>query len=146
MWRMTRGLLALTLVFGSVGCTPKLLGPTSSGYFFSLQASDRNVWLEPSNPILYAPYPTSSILTVRVQDAQGRPVDGVPVRFQVEPDWSRDAEIVPQQTTTQNGRAQATFQAFAMGMVHVQAYVDTMTQQVSITVHPPYSIRAPAGD
>lgn len=145
MWRLTVVLLALALGFGSVGCAPKLLGPTSSGYFISLQATPRAIWQEPPNPPLHTPYSTSSVLIVRVRDAQGQPIDDVPVQFEVEPAWSQDATVSPQQTTTQDGKAQASFQAFNTGVVRVRAHVDAMTQEVSITARPPYSIREPNG-
>jgi hypothetical protein len=145
MRRMATVWLVLALGLCSTGCTPKLVGPTEAGYFFSLRASDRTIWLQPSNQRPLAGYPTTSILTVQVQDARGHSVDGVPVRFGVEPGWSQRATVSPQHTVTRSGKAQATLQVFDMGVVSVQAQVGDMTEAVSIAVRPPYTIHAPSG-
>ena len=130
-------LLCLALAYGSMACAPKLLGPTvPSGYFFSLWVSDPQIWLLLSGDILEEQYPSFAELTVRVQNAQGQPVDGVPVTFQVEPDWVQDASVIPQRAITRGGVAQAVFRAETIGVVRIMVRVDDTTQETKITVEP----------
>ena len=130
-------LLCLVLACGSMACAPKLLGPTvPSGYFFSLWVSDPDIWLLLPGDILEERYPSFAELTVQVQNAQGQPVDGVPVTFQVEPDWIQDASVTPQSVITRGGVAQAVFRAETTGVVRVMVRVDDTTQETVITVFP----------
>ncbi len=134
-------LLCLALAYGSMACAPKLVGPTvSSGYFFSLRVSDRQIWLVPAGSLMEEHFPRVAKLTVRVQNAQGQPVDGVPVMFQVEPDWGQDASVIPQRAITRDGVAQAVFRADTIGVVRVVVRVDETTQETVIVVSP-----APSG-
>jgi hypothetical protein len=81
---------------------------------------------------------------VRVQDAQGRAVDGVPVTFELEPEWARSATLAPSQTTTQGGIALAVFsEPRTSGVVRVMARVDNTTAQARLTVQT-YSGRSSA--
>ena len=130
-------LLCLVLAYGSVACAPKLVGPTvSSGYFFSLWVSDPEIWLLLEGSSLEEYFPRVAELTVRVQNAQGQPVDGVPVMFQVEPDWVQDASVIPQSVITRDGVAQAVFRAETIGVVRIMVRVDDTTQETSIAVSP----------
>ncbi|MEE8304363.1 MAG: Ig-like domain-containing protein [Candidatus Tectomicrobia bacterium] len=105
-------LLCLVRACGSMACAPKLIGPTiPSGYFFSLWVSDPEIWLLLEGSSLEEHFPRVAELTVRVQNAQGQPVDGVPVTFQVEPAWIQDASVIPQRAITRGGVAQAVFRA-----------------------------------
>jgi hypothetical protein len=93
-------LLSLALMCSSVACAPKLGGPTvPSGYFFSLYTYDSQIWLQLSQSMLAGRSPRVAELVVRVQDAQGRPVDGVAVRFELEPVWQQSASITAGQHT-----------------------------------------------
>lgn len=77
-------LLLCLLVWGSFACAPKRIGPTaSSGYFFTILTAPTALRGE------------SIALVVKVQDAQGRPVDGVPVEFEVDPTWAGSASVSP---------------------------------------------------
>jgi len=76
---------------------------------------------------------------VRVRDAQGQPVDGIPVRFSVEPSWIQNASLTPAETLTRNGEASAIFQANTIGVVQVMAQVDNVTQEARITIDAPPS-------
>ncbi len=130
-------LLCLMLAYGSMACAPKLIGPTvPSGYFFSLWVSDPDIWLLLSGDILEEQYPSFAELTVRVQNAQGQPVDGVSVTFQVEPAWVQDTSVIPQRAITRDGVAQAVFRAETTGVVRVMVRVDDTTQETVITVFP----------
>ncbi len=134
--RMALVFMGLVLALEVPACAPKLVGPTAgSGYVFSLQVSDPIIWLGPVPSTVAARFPKTAELIVRVQDAQGRPADGVPVTFDVEPEWVRSVSISPSQTSTRGGIARAVFfEPQTTGVVRVMAHVDTMTAQARITV------------
>jgi Bacterial Ig-like domain (group 1) len=128
--------MCLVLMLGGTACAPKLVGPTpGAGYRFSLEVSEPIIWMGAGifggGPQL----PRTSALIVRVQDAQGRPVDGVPVMFEVEPGWARSLSLDPSQTSTRGGIARATLsEPLTTGVVHVMARVDNVTTQSRLTV------------
>jgi hypothetical protein len=135
-------LLGLTLLCASVGCAAKQVGPTSpSGYFFSLSASPMSISSASSfattDDVPGSERRHSAELFVRVQNAQGHPVAGVPVNFQVESSWARVAEVVPSRVLTQNGQAQALFRSGLIGIVPIIARVEDTTQQITIAVSAP---------
>src|SRR6266849_2335672 len=104
--RMALVLTCLVLTLGDTACAPKLVGPTpGTGYRFSLEVSDPIIWMGPGIFVGGAPLPQAAELIVRVQDAQGHPVDGVPVTFEVEPGWARSVSLAPSQTSTHSGIA-----------------------------------------
>jgi hypothetical protein len=78
-----------------------------------------------------------------VRNAQGQPVDNLPVTFRVEPGWAQSASVWPQVAYTRQGRARALFQASTTGVVRVTVRVDNMTQEARITVA---SRPSPAGE
>jgi hypothetical protein len=131
-------LFSLALVGSSIACAPKLGGPTvPSGYVFSCRASDSAIWLLPPESPLVARFRRVAELVVRVQDAQGRPVDGVPVVFALEPEWQQSASITPQQASTRNGMVRAILEPKTTGAIRVMARVENVTQAVVITVSNP---------
>ena len=73
-------------------------------------------------------------LTAVVQDSQGQPVNGVPVKFQVPADWQKNARVVPNQVTTHDGTASTSFDASMPGVVMVTAQVGNITETARITV------------
>ena len=84
--------LCLVLAWGSFACAPKRVGPTaSSGYFFTILTIPTALRGE------------TTALVVKVQEAQGRPVDGVPVEFEVDPTWAGNASVSPPRVVTQQG-------------------------------------------
>ncbi len=126
------GLLVLCL---SLACAPKLAGPTApSGYVFSLQAVPSLVTQISNNS--KRKEDSISTLVVKLQDAGGRPVDGVPVEFQLVASWGQDATLSPTRAITKDGRAEAQFQATNIGIAPVLARVENVTQQVEIAVSP----------
>jgi hypothetical protein len=132
---LQRVFLCLALVITGIACAPKLVGPTgTSGYFFSLSVSAPQIWLAPSMLLPRERIPTFSELTVQVRDAQGQPVDGVAVEFQVEPAWTNMVSIEPPRTTTRGGRAQAVFRAHTTGVVRVTARVEDTAQETTIMI------------
>ena len=83
------------------------------------------------------PIPQVAEVIVRVQDAQGRAVDGVPVTFELEPVWARSAVLEPSQTTTRGGRARAVFsEPRTTGVVRIMAHVDHTTAQTRLQTSP----------
>jgi hypothetical protein len=128
--------VCLGLAGGGVACAPPRLGPTAgSGYVFSVQVSDSIVWRGPVNPAVAARFPQVAEVLVTVQDTQGRPVDDVPVTFELEPGWARSATLTPAATRTRGGRARAFFsEAQTTGVVRMMVRVDGTTAQVHLTV------------
>jgi hypothetical protein len=134
--RMALVLMGLVLVLGGAACAPKLVGPTAgAGYVFSLQASEATIWFGTMDSTAAARFPRAAEVIVRVQDAQGRAVDGVPVMFELEPEWAKSATLAPSQTTTRGGIAQAVFsEPKTSGVVQVMARVDNTMAQTRLTV------------
>jgi hypothetical protein len=132
-------LLCATLVCGSMGCAPKLVGPTKpSGYFFSLIVSASQIYYFVNPPSMpYANVPDSAQIFVRVQNAQGQPVDGIPVEFQLEPDWTQNASLTPPHAMTRGGEAQSVFRATTTGTARVMVRVEDVTQETTIAVSLP---------
>ena len=73
-------------------------------------------------------------LTAVVKDSQGQPVNGIPVTFQVAPDWQQDTMLVPIRTLSQDGIANTVFQADMTGVVRVTVQAGTTSQTTYITV------------
>jgi len=73
-------------------------------------------------------------LTAVVKDGQGQPVNGIPVTFQVAPDWKQDTTLVPIRTLTQDGIANTVFQADMPGVVRVTVQAGNTSQTTHITV------------
>ena len=139
--------VCLGLACGGVACAPPRVGPTAgSGYVFSVQVSDSTVWLGPVDPAAAAQFPQVAAVLVTVQDTQGRPVDDVPVTFELEPGWARSATLAPSATRTRSGIARALFSEPRMtGMVQIMVRVDGTTAQGRLTVlsYPEPIIRDP---
>lgn len=128
-------LLGLILACLSPACAPTFIGPTTAGYFVHLDVSTPIVWLGVFDAAAARHYPTASTIIVRVQDHQGRPVDGVAVDVQLEPSWVPLAQLVPAQALTRNGLASARFsEPKTTGPVRVIARVDNVTAQTSLLV------------
>lgn len=73
-------------------------------------------------------------LTAVVKDSQGQPVNGIPVTFQVAPDWQNSTRLIPAQATTHDGTASAVFEADMPGVVLVTVQVGNTTETTHITV------------
>jgi hypothetical protein len=132
--RLALILVCLVLSCSSMACAPALVGPTASGYAWSLQVSEPRIWIGVFDASAAPRFPTMTEIMVRVQDAQGQPVDGVPVTFEVEPRWVQHASVSPAQAVTRGGIARTVFQAGLIGVVRVMAHVDNTTAQTRITV------------
>lgn len=125
-------LICMALSCGSLGCAPKWSGPTPSGYRYTLSVSDPLLWI--SSSIFNSPLPGSTAVTVRVQNAQGQPVEGVPVEFQVEPSWVEHASLTPQRAVTHDGSAQALFTPRTIGAVRITTRVENVAEETTIVV------------
>jgi hypothetical protein len=124
------------LTVGGLACAPPRVGPTAgAGYSFTLQVADSVIWLGPVDAAVTRQFPQSTAVLVQVQDAQGRPVDDVPVTFAVEAGWVGSITITPTQTRTQGGRTRALIaDPQTTGIVRVVARVDQTTAQARLTV------------
>ena len=140
-------LMCLVLMAGGTACAPKLVGPTpGAGYRFSLEVSEPIIWMGAGALIGGAQFPQTTEVIVRVQDAQGRPVDGVPVTFEVEPGWARSISLAPSQTSTRGGIARAILsEPKTTGVVHVMARVDNVSAQARFTIQRYIVPSAPQG-
>ena len=115
--------LCVVLLVSITACALPRIGPTvPSGHFFTLFIP----------PTVFQNERTDII--VRVYDAQGNPVDGVAVAFQVEPEWATKASFTPSRLLTQKGTANAIFQADIIGRVGITAQVEQTTQMAKIYV------------
>ena len=127
---LTIGLCCL-LLWVSTACAPKHTEVLSEhGYRVSLHVSDTLIWLGPTGPS----FPQSAEVVVRVRDAQGQPVDGVAVKFSVEPSWTQNVSLTPAEARTRNGEARPIFEANTTGVVPIMAGVDNATLRATITV------------
>ena len=123
-------LLCMALSCGSLGCAPKVLGPTTpSDYRYTLSVSDPYLWINAPGVL-----PRSTAVIVRVQNAQGHPVDSVPVEFQVAPSWVEHASITPQRALTHGGSARAIFVPRTTGAVRLTARVENIAHETTIVV------------
>jgi hypothetical protein len=114
-------LIVWVLVLGS--CQPTVLGPTTpSGYRLVLPEASQTIR---SHPLL---------LTVRVSDAAGQPVDEVLVHFYIPESWATRAQVDPPIVATRQGQATTTFRARAAGQLMVQITVEDRTVNIPITV------------
>jgi hypothetical protein len=116
------GGLALVLV-GLVGALGLWQDVRAAGnYTVSLQAPD-----------IVRQFENAELIAV-VKDSQGQPVNGIPVTFQVAPEWQKTTKVAPNPATTSNGIAKAVFEAGLTGVVAVAAQVGDTTMTTRITV------------
>jgi len=98
------------LLWVSTACAPLPHEPealSEHGYRVSLHVSDTRIFLGASGPSL----PQASEMVVRVRDAQGQPVDGLPVVFSAEPSWTQNVSFTPPEARTRNGEVRPIFEA-----------------------------------
>ena len=129
------------LLWVSTACAPRHNEPellSEHGYRVSLQVSDTLIYLGPSGLRV----PQASAVGVRVRDAQGQPVDGLPVVFFAEPSWAQKVSFTPAEVRTRHGEAHTIFEAKTTGVVHIMARVDHVTREARITIQ---SRPSPAG-
>jgi hypothetical protein len=131
-------LLCLALGWGGMGCAPmQPVGPTApSGYFFVLHVSETRLFLLlPESPLVER-FPREAAVLVQVQNAQGQPVDGVPVEFALT--GQEIATVTPRQVVTSAGQARAVLQPSSTGVARVVARVEGLQQAVGISVSNPH--------
>jgi hypothetical protein len=71
---------------------------------------------------------------IRVRNRQGEPLDGVPVVFEMDSTWERDAWVFPRRMTTTNGIARTQFWSGLIGSVQVTARVGEITRRAAIVI------------
>jgi hypothetical protein len=76
--------------------------------------------------------PREAAVIVQVQNAQGQPVDGVPVEFALT--GQEIAAVTPSQAVTSAGQVRAVLRPSATGAARVVARVEGMQQAVGISV------------
>ncbi len=124
-------LLGLTLLLGIMACAPMQAEPpvrTQSGYTLSIETKPDTLWVK--GPVSYTPNNQLGLggLIVHVRDAQGQPVEGVPVSFTVESDWEADVTMWTDESTAEDGRARAIIQPSFEGDIKVYVRVDNSMQ------------------
>ena len=121
------------LLWVSTACAPLPHEPevlSEHGYRVALHVSDTLIFLGASGVSL----PQASEVVVRVRDAQGQPVDGLPVMFSAEPSWTQNVSFTPTEARTRNGEARTIFEANTTGVVHIMVGVDNVTREATITI------------
>ena len=119
--RLSICLASCLLILSS--CQSTILRPVGpSGYHVILPAASQIVRLQ------------SLPLTVRVTDANGTPIDEIPVRFRIPQTWAAVAEVDPPIVVTQDGKATTTFRSRTAGHLAVDITVEDQTETVHIAV------------
>jgi len=121
------------LLWVSTACTPLPHEPealSEHGYRVSLHVSDTLIFLGAS----CLSVPRVSEIVVRVRDAQGQPVDGLPVVFSAEPSWTQNVSFTPAEARTRHGEARTIFEANTTGVVHMMARIDHVAREARITM------------
>src|SRR4029434_10140517 len=92
------------LLWVSTACAPLPHEPevlSEHGYRVSLHVSDTLIFLGASGLSV----PQASAIVVRVRDAQGQPVDGLPIVFSAEPSWTQNVSVTSVDARTRPGPA-----------------------------------------
>jgi hypothetical protein len=121
------------------------MGPTTAGYQVQTRLSNKIIYLYPD----VAPpqgsdtadrFPPSATLTVRVEDASGTPVAGVPVQIGVEQDSTLQGMLLitpEQETTNTEGEVQATVKPTSnatTGAGYMIARVDGTADRIGVAI------------
>ena len=89
-------LLYLALALGGLASTPKRVGPTPSGYFFSIRVSETEIGQAYYPELEFDDdYPISAEFVVEVQNAQGQAVDDILVKFEDRPRTDGEHRHIP---------------------------------------------------
>lgn len=112
------------------------------GMFAGVQTSTAQGTDEEYDIAIFRPHSTSrrqaQEIIVRVRTLQGAPAHGIPVRFQLDPEWQGNARIVPAETTTDQGIARARVRADLIGHVGVTVQVgfNSVTKRTGLMFDP----------
>ncbi len=134
---MLLSLLCLTLPLGATASSVQRVGPTPSGYVFSLRVPDIEICPELPELAFNDDLPLSVERVVEVQTAKGQPVDDVLVEFQVGPEWVQSTWISPQRTITRGGKVRVVLQTTSFDVVRILVRVDHTALEASIAVAKP---------
>lgn len=126
----------LAALVASGGLAYAAMGPTARGYTFNVSHTPSRLYLPDRHMDAADRYPSSGVVTIRVQNAQEQGVNGIPVMFQVEPECQPHVNFGPQQMmTAENGVAQATLTALdKIGFCDVTVTVDGMSEKVTFNI------------
>jgi hypothetical protein len=132
-------LLCLVVLWMGLGCAPKQpdsLFLSESAYQVKVRVEpSSDIWLTPPISTLPRDYHGFGVVYVEVTDAQGQPVDGISVNFQLDPAWAQHASLTPTRANTQAGLAHAVFTPDTSGVVRVEVRVDNVRQRAQFLVH-----------
>jgi hypothetical protein len=130
------GLLSLGLAGAHLACAPQhVSAPATPPAPLTLTVWPPTVWLGAYDAAAMANYPVQAEVIARVQDEQGRPVEGAVVAFALEPDWAQGAVLSPSEVKTHHGVARTTFSApKTTGRVRLTARTDHRTATAVILV------------
>src|SRR5262245_50050650 len=131
-------LLLCCVGLGSCVAASQDLAPTAHGYTFHASAVPNTIFI-PSDLVSPEEYPSTATLLVQVHDVHAQPVEGVPVTFQFAGSQCEGVVTLPaQQAVTRQGRASVTLStADTTGACKIAVRVDTVTQEVWVTVSSP---------
>ena len=130
-------LICFAVAIGSLACAPKAAEPpvlSEAGYVISLRTAPDSIFLDPPISTSRDNYFGFGEIVVQVQDAQGQPLNRVPVEFEVEPAWVQSASVMPQEVLTQDGIARAHIKPVTIGVVNVMVRVDNVTRKARFIV------------
>jgi hypothetical protein len=127
------------------------LGPTKSGYRFHVHQDTDELYVYAGGVPAAFPgsnqaflYPTTAAVTVLVQDAKGKWVDGVAVSFEVpKGELQGQLSLSNGSDVTHNGRAKVIVAVTAeatSGGGNINVWVENVTHQVNFSVAPAPSL------
>ena len=132
-------IFCLVVVWIGLGCTPKQPEPpllSASGYHVKVRLEPSpDIWIAPPVSTLPQDYHGFGVVYVEVTDAQGQPVDGGPVEFQLDPAWAQSASLTRTRDDTQDGLAHSVLTPNTSGVVWVEARVEDVGKRTQFFVH-----------
>ena len=137
MTRIDRLVICFVIVISGLACGIQQAEPpivSEAGYVITLRTAPERIWMAPPVSTVANNYLGFGEIVVQVQDAQGQPLDSVPVAFQVEPAWIQSASVTPQQVLTRGGQARAFIKPSTTGVVNVMVRVNDVTRQAKFLV------------
>lgn len=134
---MSLSLLGLACAVGAMASTSQRVGPTPAAYSLSLRVADTAVCPPYPELAFDVAYPIAAELLLDVRNAQGQPVDGVPVAFQIDPAWVESTSISPQRAITRSGKVRVVLQTTSVDIVRFVVRVDQTVQEIEIAVTNP---------
>ena len=129
--------MAWAALLGGLVGSARLAQPGSLAWSPTVSAGRYRVTLQTPQTIFQG---QETPLLVGVQNAQGQPVDGVLVAFQVDARRTPYASIRPARAYTEGGRVRALVRSALLGRVRILVRVGTVTQRTIRTVVMPLAM------